>query len=289
MDELTGTNINLGTSFIDEFSPTGLLLAIVLVASGFLLRFLISKLADSENYKTNTNLQLLRFTINPISIFLTTFIGFQLIGVSTSVVTSLYSSTLVAIGFGMRTILGNFTDGLLVLSGRILNVDDVITFGNVQGRVEKVSIMTTILRDELGRKAYIPNSLIRENVLINYGTDDPDRIEIVVPVPGGVDIFKVREMLFEVANDFPHKAPNTIATVTPKQFHSDAFEFYVMVYVQDVLKEIKYKGDLLWRIATRANELNLSLGYSGNVTMQHDFEGHKNIIHVKSLPDDTST
>ncbi len=67
----------------------------------------------------------------------------------------------IVLGFGAQTIVADFLSGLFMLIEDQFGVDDVIDVGEVSGRVEKVSLRITTLRDVNGTVWHVPNSEIR--------------------------------------------------------------------------------------------------------------------------------
>lgn len=100
----------------------------------------------------------------------------------------------VGIGFGLQTIVNNFLSGIILLSEQTVKVGDCVNLKEgVIGKVKKMSIRTTIIRDFEGVDTIVPNSdLIANRVETwTYGDDwrrlkipfgvaydsDPDEVE----------------------------------------------------------------------------------------------------------------
>jgi moderate conductance mechanosensitive channel len=65
-----------------------------------------------------------------------------------------------AIGFGSQTLVKDVVTGFFILLENQYNVGDFVKIGDAQGRVKRVNLRTTILRDEEGTISIIPNSAI---------------------------------------------------------------------------------------------------------------------------------
>jgi potassium efflux system protein len=65
----------------------------------------------------------------------------------------------VGIGFGLQEIVANFISGLILLAERPVRVGDIITVGDATGRVERIRIRATTIRDFDQKELLIPNNL----------------------------------------------------------------------------------------------------------------------------------
>jgi small conductance mechanosensitive channel len=104
----------------------------------------------------------------------------------------------IAIGFGAQNIVRDFLAGIFVLLEEHYNVGDTIDIAGVSGKVEKVTLRTTTLRDIEGRVHVVPNGEIR--VATNH-TKGYSRHLLDLPVPYDEDLDRVVETVKEVAGE----------------------------------------------------------------------------------------
>jgi moderate conductance mechanosensitive channel len=104
----------------------------------------------------------------------------------------------IAIGFGAQNIVRDFLAGIFVLLEEHYNVGDTIDIAGVSGRVEKVTLRTTTLRDIEGRVHVVPNGEIR--VATNH-TKGYSRHLLDLPVPYDEDIDRVVDAVKEIAGE----------------------------------------------------------------------------------------
>ena len=100
-----------------------------------------------------------------------------------------------ALGFGTQTLVKDAVSGLFVLVEDQFGVGDVVKAGGVLGRVVKVTLRTTHLRDEEGALHVIPNGSL--GVVTNY-TREWSRAAVEVAVPAQASVESVAEVLREV-------------------------------------------------------------------------------------------
>lgn len=67
-----------------------------------------------------------------------------------------------AIGFGAQSLVKDFVSGLFILLENQYSVGDKVKIGAFEGRVLKITMRSTILRDEEGKTFYISNGLIKD-------------------------------------------------------------------------------------------------------------------------------
>lgn len=67
-----------------------------------------------------------------------------------------------AIGFGAQSLVKDFVSGLFILVENQYGIGDKIKIGASEGIVIKISMRSTVLKDEEGKIHYISNGLIKE-------------------------------------------------------------------------------------------------------------------------------
>ena len=67
-----------------------------------------------------------------------------------------------AIGFGAQSLVKDFVSGLFILLENQYSVGDKVKIGVFEGEVLKITMRSTILRDEEGKTFYISNGLIKD-------------------------------------------------------------------------------------------------------------------------------
>ena len=66
----------------------------------------------------------------------------------------------VAIAFGAQNLMRDYFSGFMILLEDQFELGDLVTIGTTTGRVEKVNMRTTTLRDIEGRVHFIPNGVV---------------------------------------------------------------------------------------------------------------------------------
>jgi potassium efflux system protein len=108
----------------------------------------------------------------------------------------------VGIGFGLQEIIANFICGLIILFERPFRLGDVVTSGDVTGKVTRIQIRATTITDWDRHELIVPNKEFITGRLINWTLADPIvRVIAPVGVAYGSDTLLVEQLLMKVARE----------------------------------------------------------------------------------------
>lgn len=119
----------------------------------------------------------------------------------------------------------------MILLSKPFKGGDYITALNLEGKVERIGILHTILRTGDNKTVYIPNGpLSTGNIINNRSMDGTLRTVIVVNVDYGSNVDEVKTLLQEVAGSHPKvlKEPKPFARMT--KINPTSLEFTVRVW-----------------------------------------------------------
>ena len=77
-----------------------------------------------------------------------------------------------AIGFGAQSLVKDFVSGLFILVESQYSIGDQVKIGNFEGRVIRITMRSTVLRDDKGETFYISNGLIKDVTNLSQHTID---------------------------------------------------------------------------------------------------------------------
>ncbi|MFC1763682.1 mechanosensitive ion channel domain-containing protein, partial [Planctomycetota bacterium] len=159
-------------------------------------------------------------------------LAFNQIGVGWSKVQWLVAAMTVGLGFGLQEIFANFISGLIILVERPVRVDDVVTVGEVTGRVTSIKTRATTIRRWDERELIVPNKEFVTGQLVNWTlTDTVMRKEFVVGIAYGSDIAKAEKTLYAVAHANPLVLKEPPPLVIFQGFGSSSLDFELRVYL----------------------------------------------------------
>ena len=98
----------------------------------------------------------------------------------------------VAIGFGAQSLIKDFLSGLFIILENQYRVGDIVELDKSEGRVEQITIRSTIIRDNDGSVHYIPNGTIAHTINRTMGFA---RINLALSVEPDTDVDKLSDMI----------------------------------------------------------------------------------------------
>ncbi len=204
-----------------------------------------------------------------------TVLAFSEIGIGWSKVQWLIAAMTVGLGFGLQEIFANFVSGLIILFEQPIRVDDVVTIGDVTGKVSKIRIRATTVRRWDQRELIVPNKEFITGRLINWTlSDNVLRREFVVGIAYGSDIAKAEQILYDVARANPLVLSDPEPMVIFKNFGDNSLEFELRVYISGIDNYVPVWHGINCAINTEFRKAGIEIAFP-----QHD-------LHIRSI--DTS-
>ena len=139
------------------------------------------------------------------------------VGVKTVSIAAIIGTVGLALGLAMKDNLANFAGGVMILLSKPFRGGDYIIAQNLEGKVESIGILHTILRTGDNKTVYIPNGpLSTGNVINNRSIDGTLRTVIVINVDYGSDVDEVKSQLMQIIKDHPKalKEPKPFVRMT---------------------------------------------------------------------------
>ncbi len=141
-----------------------------------------------------------RYLVSTIGLIL----AFQAVSIGWSKVQWLVAAMSLGLGFGLQEIFGNFVSGIILLFEQRIRVDDIVTVGEVSGKVMRIRVLATTVRDWDRKEFVVPNKELITGKLLNWTLSDQlNRIVIKIGVAYGSDTIRARDLLLRVARAHP--------------------------------------------------------------------------------------
>ncbi len=155
-----------------------------------------------------------------------TIVVFNLLGLKWSQIQWLAAALTFGLGFGLQEIVANFVSGLILLIERPIRVDDVVTIGELMGKVSRIQIRATTITLWDRSEMVVPNKEFITKKLVNWTlSDSKRRIDIPLRVAYGTDLEQVKKILVDCAvqNSLVLEDPQPHAIII--DFAKDAINF----------------------------------------------------------------
>jgi small-conductance mechanosensitive channel len=178
-----------------------------------------------------TLLRITHYLIVAFGVLYALKVGFDVDMTSIAVVLGFLS---LGIGFGMQYIASDLVSGFILLFERPMRIGDRIKIGDVEGRVESISVRTTIIYTNDNLAVIVPNSELVRNRFINYSYGSPEvRIAVPVGVAYGSDIEMVKAALIQAARSVDEVLVEPGPQVRLKEFGDSAINFDLLIWIKE--------------------------------------------------------
>ena len=201
MNELW-TNIS---SFMSMERALSFVRATTIIVVGLLLaKFASLYLAKAMSKKVSTHhIALIRRTTYYIVLGLFAVSALHELGFSLTVLLGAAGVLSVALGFASQTSASNLISGLFLLAERPFSINDVIKVGDTIGEVISIDLLSVKLRTFDNLYVRIPNETLIKSQVTTLTKFPIRRIDLQIGVAYKENIEKVREVLFNIADNNP--------------------------------------------------------------------------------------
>jgi potassium efflux system protein len=159
-------------------------------------------------------------------------LAFSTIGIGWSKVQWLVAAVSVGLGFGLQEIFANFVSGLILLFERPARVGDIVSVGEVTGRVTRIRIRATTIQDWDRKELVVPNREFVTTRFVNWTLSDSIvRWTIPVGVAYGSDTKKALELLLQAARESRWALGEPKPEATFVRFGDSSLDLQLRVYL----------------------------------------------------------
>ncbi len=207
-----------------------------------------------------------RYTATTLTNYLIVITGAVLISVTIGIEWSklqwLVAALGVGIGFGLQEIVANFISGLIILFERPVRGGDLITVGDASGRVMRIRIRATTIRDFEQKELLIPNKELITGRLLNWTLSDArTRILINVGIAYGSDVDRAMEILLELAREDERVLEEPSPGVVFDRFADSSLNLAFRVFVETLADRLPVMTDMHREIHRRFAEEGISIAF----------------------------
>ena len=217
----------LNTPFITSGSLEISIISLLLIIPVFILSSWISKkikgIVDGSVLKSMPIDESVKFSISKLIrygiLFLLLLFGLSLLGIDFTSLTVILGVLGIGIGFGLQGVVSNFFSGLVILIERPVKEGDRIVITGIEGDIEKIRMMSTIVTTINNETIFIPNSKLAGDMIYNHSYINPQLIIVnQVQVSYSDDLEKVTAVLAGIAEENPFGAKEKKADVRLLEF-----------------------------------------------------------------------
>ncbi|MGJ8656500.1 MAG: mechanosensitive ion channel domain-containing protein [Akkermansiaceae bacterium] len=198
--------------------------------------------------------------------------AFGSIGVTWDKIQWLAAAITLGIGFGLQEIFANFVAGLILLFERPIRIGDLITVGNINGKVSKIQMRATTILQFNNRELIVPNKEFITGQLVNWTlSDNVIRVEIAVGIAYGSDTVRAKEILLECAENNNRILQTPKPDVIFSAFGASSLDFILRAFISSVDDLAPGQSELHYAIDNAYREAGIEIAFP-----QQD-------IHIRSI------
>jgi small-conductance mechanosensitive channel len=240
-------------------TPFKMLIAILVLVAAFIFTRYLKNVLQTKVYEKAQLEQGARHAISSgvtySIIVVAALIGLNIAGIPLKSLTIFAGAFGIGLGFGMQNIINNLVSGIIIFFEKPIKIGDVITLDKeLAGKVEKISIRSTMINTFDRKTVVVPNSKFLESNVVNWvhGGDMLLRSKIVVGVAYGSDTELVKNCLLSVVGSHPDvkKYPAPIVRFAEFGDSSLNFELYFWAHIQDrwmAISDLNFAIDKIFR------------------------------------------
>lgn len=189
-------------------------------------------------------------------------IALESIGIKLTVLLAGSTALLVGVGLGLQDFFRDLVAGFIILTERVITVDDVVEIAGIVGQVQEVGLRTTtvITRDDI--VMIIPNQNLTTDKVVNWSQNrKPTRFTIDVGVAYGSDTALVEKILTEVAKEHHQVTKKNEIRVFFSNFGESSLDFKLTFFSNELFRIERIKSDLRYAIDRKFRESGITIPF----------------------------
>lgn len=270
-----------------------LLILVVLVAtllSRYARRLLQKRVLPRFNIEIGlqyTMLRLVHYVIMGLGVLYAVKVGFNIDLTSVAVILGFLS---VGIGFGLQYVAADIASGFILLFERPIRVGDWVRLvDNMEGRVESISLRSTVIVTNENMAVIMPNSKLVQNNVVNYSFGEPVvRLNIPIGVAYGSDLEMVSAALLEAAQSVSKVLSKPEPQVHFSNFGDSSINLEIRVWINEPRDHTAIRSSVYFAVERAFRKHDIEIPFpqrdlhlrSGSLKITRD-ESHRIDVEAK--------
>lgn len=219
-----------GTDFV-----LNLLAAILIFVIGRWISKLISKIIAQMMTKAKVERLLVTFVQHMSYFALLAFViiaALDRIGIKLTAAIAVLGAAALAIAFALQGSLSNFAAGILMVIFKPFKVGDFVEVSGVQGTVQEIQVLTTVINSLDNVRIIIPNAQVTSGTIQNFTANDTRRIDLTIGVSYDDDLKKAKQVIENILRADARILKNPAPTVAVFELGDSSVNFVVRPWVK---------------------------------------------------------
>jgi small-conductance mechanosensitive channel len=144
-----------------------------------------------------------------------------------------------AIGFAFQDIFENFLAGVLIMLREKMRINDLIECQNITGRVERITLRETHIRQLSNELTIVPNSLLFKNPVKILTDETVRRDEVMVGVGYDADLEQAQQVIREAVQSLENVNADRPVLVLARTFGASSIDFLVQWWAPTTPRDMR--------------------------------------------------
>ena len=167
-----------------------------------------------------------------------------------------------AIGFAFQDIFENFLAGVLIMLRDKMNIGDSIQCNSIQGKVERITLRETHIRQFTGELTVVPNSMLFKNPVRILNDEPVRRDELVVGISYDADLDQAESILREAVSGVEGVDSSKTILVVAQTFNSSSIDFLIQWWADTTPRDMRItKSDAIKAIKAALDGAEIEIPY----------------------------
>lgn len=222
---------SIGDWFLNNWQPIVTTLAIIIF--GLIIVKIILAIVRRQLQKTKLEKTVQSFICSILRFVLYLILIFSVIsslGISVTGLTVVISAISLAISLALQDSLKNLVNGFIIISTSLLKQGDWVSVSGVEGSVQDVRMLYTVLVTADNKKITIPNSTILASEIVNFNTLKNRRLDLTFDVAYNSDVDLVKKVINEVIDSCEMVYKDPSPSVVLSALGASSISFSVKVW-----------------------------------------------------------
>jgi small-conductance mechanosensitive channel len=214
----------------------------IIIAASILTRVVASLMNKMNRFKKDmTVIYLVRDIINYIIYFIALMVILQIFGINLAGTLLSLGIVGIAVSFAAKDIISNLFSGIILILGKSVKVGDTIEVKGKKGVVERITLRSTIIVDDIGVRDHIPNSTMTNDPYLQYKAPEKYRVDLMVGLALDVDIEEFRDYIIKKISEYDEILKDPKPDVYAREISFKQSKVKVSFWVKDFNSKDKYK------------------------------------------------
>ena len=204
-----------------------------------LTKFLVKSFEKAMSLRNNDPLltSFLKSLIKTVMYIMLAFILVGILGVRATSLVTILGTAGVAVGLALQGSLSNLASGILILFFKQVSKGDFVSSldKNIEGTVQSIHILYTIIQQPNGPVIIVPNSQIANASIINYSKNPFRRLDLVYSASYDDPVDKVISVLHQVIENEPRiirNNPSMPITISLTKQNASSLDYVFRAWVK---------------------------------------------------------